>query len=105
MQRQELLHREVQRMEAQLADGARTRLYQTPSAYAAWRSSASKALAYLRREHELLSEWLDRHSEDGLLSQAHELLCVLREEVDLDPHEVDLIERIGRFLASPTGGV
>jgi hypothetical protein len=92
LQRKKQLEYEVMRIASQLADKTRTDT--------TWRGSAERAHKLFSLELRLLSEWIEVRQDDSerLLREAYEVLKVLEDQTDFDPHETRLMEKLDEYF-------
>lgn len=93
----QLIH-EIARIQAQLEDPTRVLRYPSTKEYDAWRDSAQHALKLFRIEATQLDEW--QETPGALLAKAYDVLQTLEDEVDFEPHERALLQRLGRYFAA-----
>jgi hypothetical protein len=100
LSRRKLLDFELKRMTNQVNDPKRREMFPNTDAFLTWHTSAERAAKLFALELRLLSEWIDVRQNDTerLLREAYEALKVLEVEVDFDPHETALMERLDGFF-------
>lgn len=98
--RQKQVVYEIDRIATQIDDKTRAERYPDVAEYSAWRESASRALKLFQVELRLLTEWIDarQNNAEVLLREAFEVLKVLEDQVDLKPHEIELVDRLEVFF-------
>ena len=100
--RRQLVH-EIAKIERQLDDPSRVLRYPNTGIFFAWRDSARHALKLFNVEMKQLEGWMKENGYAdtdavSLLREAHAALKLLRDEVDFDPDEHVLVERISKYL-------
>jgi len=100
MQRQKQLIYENKRIEDQINDPYRKDSFASSVEYDAWKTSATRALKLFAMELRLLTEWIEirQNNAERLLREAYEVLKVLKEQTDFDPHETALIDRLDEYF-------
>ncbi|KKW46555.1 MAG: hypothetical protein UY96_C0003G0058 [Parcubacteria group bacterium GW2011_GWB1_56_8] len=99
--RKQLAH-EIAKIQAQLTDPKRILRYPSTSNFDTWQESARHALKLFHNEAAQIDEWLWKNTTpEALLSEALDILLVLRGETDLEKHELDFIDRLKHYFANP----
>ncbi len=85
---------EIGKMERRLADPGQIAKFPTVADYDNWHRRAKAALGYFKEEARQTAEWMNLQPEGRLLEDAWRLLSKLRDEVDMDPGELAVVDRL-----------